>query len=223
MLRHIPNTLTSLNLLVGLAGIVNVFTGDFTNSIFFVLLAGFFDFLDGFAARHFGKTGDFGKELDSLADVVSFGALPSLVLFQLIGNKFENELIPYIGLLVGVFSALRLAKFNLDDSQSDHFSGLPTPANAILITTFAQMPGFISDLPYVFIFLTAFSCFLLVANIRMLSLKFKNFNIAENLFKYILLIFTVLGLVIFGIIFLPWIIPLYLLLSIVSNLTRQLF
>ena len=222
ILKNIPNLLTSLNLLTGIAGIVNVFQGDFTNTIFFVLLSGFFDFLDGFAARAFGTTGEFGKQLDSLADVVSFGVLPSLVLFQLLANNYNIEWIPYFGLLVGVFSALRLAKFNIDESQSDKFSGLPTPANAIMLCTFSQLPDVIVEIPHIYIVLTVLSCFLLVSNIEMMALKFSTFKFSENLFKYMLLLSIVLLLVLLGIESLPWIIPVYILISIVSSLTDKL-
>lgn len=216
--KHIPNLLTSLNLFTGLMGIVNVFTGDYTNTIFFILLAGFFDFLDGFAARAFGATGDFGKELDSLADLVSFGVLPSLVIFRILENQYNHELIPFLGLVIAIFSALRLAKFNLDTEQTDKFLGLPTPANAILLTTFAQLPDSITEIPYIFIVLSLVSCFLLVSRIEMLALKFKDYNFLNNLYRYLLILIVFMGLLVIGIEILPWIIPAYLILSIISNL-----
>jgi CDP-diacylglycerol--serine O-phosphatidyltransferase len=141
-----PNLLTGANLFTGLAGIVMAFTGDYTNSIFFIILAGLFDFLDGFVARLLKVSGDFGKELDSLADVISFGALPSVYMFLFLQNQYQNQYIPYLSLMIGVFSALRLAKFNLDDQQSDKFIGLPTPANAIFICTIGQLPESILQL-----------------------------------------------------------------------------
>ena len=210
------NLLTSLNLFTGVVGIVNIFQGDYTNTIFFILIAGFFDFLDGFAARLFGATGDFGKELDSLADVVSFGVLPSLFLFVVLDNHYNHELVPYLGLFVAVFTALRLAKFNIDDSQSDRFLGLPSPATALMISTSTQFPDFIIDIPHFFIVITIISCVLLVSNIEMMALKFRNLSLKENLFKLIFLGISLSLILILGLKSLPWIIPCYIIISIVA-------
>lgn len=216
----IPNLLTTANLITGVAGIINVFIGDYTNTIMFILLAGLFDFLDGFAARMLKVTGDFGKELDSLADMVTFGVLPAVYLFSYSRSLGHEEWITYSNLLIVAFSAFRLAKFNIDTRQSDSFIGLPTPANAILVCTFADVMNDFVIWPNPFLILAITSSILLVSPLKMMALKFKNLSIRENFFKYLFLALVLLFLVLFGIQTLPYVIPLYLLLSILGNLIQ---
>lgn len=149
----IPNLFTSLNLVCGILGIILTFETGLAIAFFFMLAAVFFDFFDGLLARALKVKSEFGKQLDSLADVVSFGALPGIMLFHYISisrgqyfvplaeRDFIEILLPSFGLLVAVFSALRLAKFNIDTKQSNGFLGLPTPANALMIGSL----GFIMD------------------------------------------------------------------------------
>ncbi len=216
-----PNLLTSANLFTGLAGIVMAFTGDYTNSIFFIILAAFFDFLDGFVARLLKVSGDFGKELDSLADVISFGALPSVYMYLFLENQYQNQYIPFLGLMIGVFSALRLAKFNLDDQQSDKFIGLPTPANAIFICTLGQLPESILQLSNIGILFTFLSCYLLVSQHELIALKFKGISFIQNIDKYILLIELIVIIAVFQLKSLPLLIPVYILTSLVFNLLNR--
>jgi len=152
----IPNLLTSLNLLCGVIGIVFTFNQGLTEAFYLILLAAVFDFFDGFAARLLKVKSDFGAELDSLADMVTFGVLPGIMLFQYLsisqGNYFTpiyerstgDLIVSFIGFLVPIFSALRLAKFNIDTNQTSHFLGLPTPANAIFIGSL----GFIMEIQF---------------------------------------------------------------------------
>jgi len=217
-----PNLLTSANLFTGLAGIVMAFTGDYTNSIFFIILAGFFDFLDGFVARLLKVSGDFGKELDSLADIISFGALPSVYMYLFLENQYQNQYIPLLGLMIGVFSALRLAKFNLDDQQSDKFIGLPTPANAIFICTLGQLPESILQLSNIGILFTFLSCYLLISQHELIALKFKGISFIQNIDKYILLIILIVIIVVFQIKSLPILVPIYILTSLVFNLLNRI-
>ncbi len=143
MQKHIPNFFTLLNLLCGCCALLFSFD-NLVISSYFVGIAVVFDFLDGFAARLFNAKSDIGKDLDSLADVVSFGVVPGMILFKLIETffvtgEYRNDnlfYIPFIAFLIPLFSALRLAKFNNDERQTDAFIGLPTPANAILIASF---------------------------------------------------------------------------------------
>lgn len=146
-----PNLITSLNLLCGLFGIVFVFSEHIDYASCCILLAAVFDFLDGFLARLLKVNGDFGKQLDSLADLVTFGVLPALILFQMVSIGYGDYYIPFTErpivnvlaesstLLVALFSAFRLAKFNLDSRQSYDFIGLPTPANALFVSSFALL------------------------------------------------------------------------------------
>ena len=129
--KHIPNTITSMNLLCGALGVIFTFQGALNIAFFLMLAAAVCDFLDGFAARLFNAYSPMGKELDSLADLISFGLLPSLMLHRRLVEGGMTGFVTYIPLIICVFSALRLAKFNVDDRQSENFLGLPTPACAM--------------------------------------------------------------------------------------------
>jgi len=133
--KHIPNTLTCLNLISGMAGIYYVLDGHVLFGAYFILIAAFFDFFDGFAARMLKVSSDIGKELDSLADLVTFGVLPSFIIFRMMMDINSEGYLPFITFLIGVLSAVRLAKFNVDTRQTERFIGLPTPANALLLST----------------------------------------------------------------------------------------
>ena len=137
MKKYILNFITLLNLATGLTGLVFVFHNELNLAIYLVFLCGLFDFLDGFAARMLKSYSDLGKSLDSLADIVSFGVLPAFIAFSAFsvygGDEIYYQIFPWMALLIPVFSALRLAKFNVDESQSISFSGLPTPANAFMV------------------------------------------------------------------------------------------
>lgn len=218
--RQLPNVLTSLNLATGVAGIINVFTGDYHNTFYFLLIAGLFDFFDGFAARLLKSDGAFGRELDSLADLVTFGVLPSIYLFQMGVQAGYHPWIPYLSILVAVFSAVRLAVFNLSDDQSQSFRGLPTPANAIMITTLGIFEILYSQV-FVYVLLILISTFLLVAPITMMALKFKTFRFNENRYRYLLIILVIFSVLVFGFGGLPYLIPSYILISIISNFDRR--
>jgi CDP-diacylglycerol---serine O-phosphatidyltransferase len=214
--RHLPNLLTSCNLLCGCFGIVAAMEGQPFYAALFVWIACVFDFLDGFAARALKVSSPIGKELDSLADVVSFGVLPSFVLFRMWPAE-SGEYLPYLSFLIVVFSALRLAIFNIDETQRDTFKGLPTPANALLITALPLQVGWIQPWliqPIVLITIIAVSSFLLVSRIELFALKFKNFNWKENKIRFIFLLLTVTLLVLLKVSAIPLIILLYIGLSL---------
>ena len=220
LLRHIPNALTSMNLAVGMLGIYNVFVGDFTNSILFILVAGLFDFLDGFVARLVGADGDFGRELDSLADVVTFGALPAAYIFQWSSSLGNPDYLSYMSVAIVVFSALRLARFNLSE-PGDGFQGLPTPANAIMLCTLGQL-DLGQTAPSLYIpAIIVLSCFLLVSNLPMMSLKFKKGGFLSNIEKFIFLGAIVLAGALLGISAIPFVIPGYIFLSVVVAVTSK--
>lgn len=133
IIRHIPNTITSMNLLCGVLGVICVFSGESDTAFLLMLLAAICDFFDGFSARALNAYSSVGKELDSLADLVSFGLLPSLMLYRVMTVLSPDAgLLCYIPLLIVLASALRLAKFNTDDRQSENFLGLATPASAMI-------------------------------------------------------------------------------------------
>ncbi len=239
--RFVPNTLTSLNLLSGSVALVFVFEGLLHIAAILVLLASVFDFLDGFSARILNAYSAIGKELDSLADLVSFGLVPSFIVYSYMqanvpagwGNIYGLDLLPFTAFLIIIFSALRLAIFNIDDRQSEQFIGLPTPANALF---FVSLPiilhygseqhflyAFFQQLSQGFIFLlvlTLVSSTLLVSTLPLFSLKFKNFSFKENQIRYIFVIFSILAVIFLGIFALPLIIVFYILLSLTLLLKK---
>lgn len=219
MIKQFPNFLTLMNLACGIAGIVNVFVGDPDNTIYLILLAGGFDFLDGFAARLLKVSGDFGKELDSLADMVTFGVLPSVLMFKIGLEIGHDSWIIHSSFLIGLMSAIRLARFNLQEVKG--FIGVPTPANAIMISSFFLL-GPIFNEPYVFLAVSIISSILLVVNIPMIALKFEHFGLKGNEEKYIIILFSITLIVLLGMKGLAFLIPVYIILSIVGNITRKL-
>jgi CDP-diacylglycerol---serine O-phosphatidyltransferase len=218
MLRHIPNALTCCNLLCGALGIVYVLNADQTFPVaVFVWLALVFDFLDGYLARILHVSSPLGKELDSLADMISFGLLPSVFMFATIKHHSANPYLPYLALCISVFSALRLAKFNIDESQADSFKGLPTPANALLITGLPFLSRFGFEFlfqPLTLILISMGFSFLLVSRIELFALKFKDFTWRNNKMQFTFLFFSVLLLVSFKFAAIPLIIIFYILLSL---------
>lgn len=217
ILRHLPNALTCANLVTGCIGIRFAVHGQLDYAAYAVWLACFLDFLDGFAARLLKVTSSIGKELDSLADVVSFGVLPAMVMFSLIDNATEITWLPYAALLLAASSALRLAKFNIDERQTVGFIGLPTPANALFITSLIFLPSpFVWTVsnPAVLVVLTIAFSFLLISPIALFALKFVNWSWAENKVK-----FTFVGI---SVLLIGWqqaaAIPLIILLYIVASL-----
>ncbi len=223
LLRHLPNALTCGNLLCGCVGII--FTIQYSTSMaaWFVWAACLFDFLDGFAARTLKISSPIGKELDSLADMVSFGVLPSIVMFQMMDIISSSNFIPYTAFSLAVFSALRLAKFNIDENQKDTFIGLPTPANALAITSLVYLKGpwniFISNDLFLVIITFTFS-FLLVAPWELFALKFKTFAWKDNKMRFTFIGISVLLLAVWQAAALPFVILLYVLLSLLTRWVR---
>ena len=219
-----PNFITLLNLLSGVLGILWVLEGQLLYGAYFVILSAGFDFLDGFAARLLKVQSDMGKELDSLADVVSFGVLPGILLYSLTKTQTDSQFLPYLTLIVPMLSAYRLAKFNLDTRQSDRFIGLPTPANALLLSTLPHLVAHWPELapwvtsPIALVVIAWVASILLVSELPLIALKFKNSSFADNTYRYTLLClgaFCFAWLQLAGI---PLIIIAYLLLSGVEQL-----
>jgi CDP-diacylglycerol--serine O-phosphatidyltransferase len=229
MLKHLPNMITSGNLLCGCLGIIECFSGSLQTATFYILLAAVFDFFDGFVARAVKANSAMGKELDSLADCVSFGALPGFLLYKIMlaATNIPTEMawLPYFALLIPVFSALRLAKFNIDTRQSDSFIGVPTPADAMLIASFPWLivegnffSPFLQNI-YVLMAVAIVMSYLMVAELPLIALKFKNFSWASNRYVYLLLGGSVLLIALFQFSAVPLIMILYVLLSIIKNQT----
>ena len=217
MHKHIPNFLTCCNLVCGCVGIIFLLEGRHTPVAYFVWAACIFDFFDGFAARLLKISSPIGKELDSLADMVSFGVLPSLFMYTMLAFESPFSNLPYIALLIALCSALRLAIFNLDETQSDSFKGLPTPANALFITAipFLESPVFdVVHSPVVLCCISIIFSMLLVSRIDLFALKFKNFRWPENKIRFTFLALAVLLLAVLQWAALPLIILLYIALSL---------
>jgi CDP-diacylglycerol--serine O-phosphatidyltransferase len=223
--KHLPNAITCFNLFSGCVGIVFAFQGDLITAAYALFLAAIFDFFDGFAARVLKSFSGIGKDLDSLADVLSFGFLPSAIMYELFlkSQQIENigTYLSFIAFAIAVFSALRLAKFNTDTRQADIFIGLPTPANGILI---ASLPFIIEKYPqlnqyilnqYTLSALVVIMCALLVAELPLMSLKFKNRD-PQNLYRYLLLLFAAILILFFKFAAVPIVIFIYISLSIVQ-------
>ena len=238
-LKHIPNLITSLHLMMGCLSIVYAFQGKLITASVFIFIAGVLDFADGFAARLLKAGSEFGKMLDSLCDAVSFGAAPSFIMFQLLSQtlfggyigcadnmgsaSFVELLILSSAFVIAVFSVLRLAKFNLDVRQGSYFVGVPTPANAFLI---ASLPfvlikyELVSNLllkTYVLVPMIFILSFLLVSEIPMIALKFKNLSFRDNWSRYLLLLISLVLLIFLKICAYPVIFLIYIIISIIDN------
>ncbi|MGV8962189.1 MAG: CDP-diacylglycerol--serine O-phosphatidyltransferase [Candidatus Saccharimonadaceae bacterium] len=228
MKKHIPNFITSLNLFSGCIAIVMAFQGAFIWVVFWVILAAIFDFFDGMSARLLNAPSKIGKELDSLADVISFGIAPATAVFILLRDYiYYSEYItsiqlyiPYLAFIIPVFSALRLAKFNIDERQSSSFLGLPTPANALFWISYVYGIYNISISNSLVLFITlAFIItlsLLMVSEIPMFSFKLKNFKLKGNIKPLLLIICAITFLSIWGIVGLALTILSYIAISYIS-------
>ncbi|GAB1416326.1 CDP-diacylglycerol--serine O-phosphatidyltransferase [Paludibacter sp.] len=205
-----------LNLFTGSIGVYYAFNHNYTIAFFAVLLAGLFDFLDGLIARVLKAYSPMGKELDSLADVISFGLLPGVIAFSLLEQSSYPEWIKYAGFIITVFSALRLAKFNIDENQTSSFIGLPTPSNAIFWTGIGySISDFLIENPWLVLALTVIFSGLLVSKLPMFALKFKNLKWSDNKVQYIFLIICIITIICLGLKAFAPIIIWYLLISVV--------
>lgn len=236
MKKHIPNTLTCCNLICGCIATFMALQFNYTLALLFIIFGAVFDFFDGFVARLLHVSSPIGKELDSLADDVTFGFAPAAVVFSLLRTLLVQnhvceafipsavaEYVPYVAFLIAAFSALRLAKFNLDERQTTSFIGLPTPANALFWAALAyQVPAgewMASTVFALCIVVGIFvSSWLLVAEIPMFALKFKTFALRPNAFRYAFVLFSLIVLIVLGIGGFSAIIVAYVLCSIVQDL-----
>lgn len=228
--RNIPNALTCGNLLCGCIGVVEAFHNNILLSCGLIGIALICDFFDGFLARLLKVSSPIGKDLDSLADMVTFGLLPSIIVYQLLMQSIPDLMgiwKAYPAFLIAIFSALRLAKFNNDPRQSDSFIGVPTPANAMLI---ASLPIIVHNdetwKPLIIntenlLILTVVMSYLLVMELPLLALKFKSFGWQGNEYRFVFLTCAVLLLLILKILAIPVILILYILISIVSNFSEK--
>jgi CDP-diacylglycerol--serine O-phosphatidyltransferase len=244
--RHIPNAVTLLNLLSGCIALIFAVYGNFIAAAVFVFLGIFFDFFDGLIARMLNVQSPLGIQLDSLADLVTSGVVPGVIMFKLISltvdapdyseysdswnsifhwQEFKMSALPLIGLLIPLASAYRLAKFNLDEDQQSYFKGLPVPANTLVILSLPLILEYQnSDImnaiiinKWFLIGLTFLSCYLLNSHIKLFALKFKNWSFKDNAVRYIFLILSGVFLIVLQFAAIPLIIAVYILLSLLTR------
>ena len=246
MKQHIPNFVTLLNLLAGSIGVIFAVEGNFVAASVFVFIGIFFDFFDGLLARKLNVQSPLGIQLDSLADLVTSGVVPGIIMYKLMASATGNDTafvvdqgwnhsmtwvgvkitpIALIGLFIILASAYRLAKFNIDEEQQSYFKGLPVPANTLLILSLPLILHFqysitVSNLfsnLWFLVGLTFLSCYLLNANIKLFTLKFKTWDFKSNVIRYIFLMASVLLLIAFKFIAIPIVIVLYVLVSLFNQ------
>ncbi|HIR33961.1 MAG TPA: CDP-diacylglycerol--serine O-phosphatidyltransferase [Candidatus Coprenecus merdigallinarum] len=211
--KYLPDAITCLNLLSGSVAVILAFQDNFDMALAMIVLASVFDFMDGLAARVFHAYSDIGKELDSLADTVSFGLAPSLILYNWLAG-FTSGIHPYIcyiPLLIAAFSALRLAKFNLDTRQSESFLGLPVPASALFAASLAAFAGHYEHIANTFLAnnwaipaVTLILCALLVSELPMFSMKLKSLKWKDNAQRFTFLCIIIPAAVILLILKIHW-------------------
>ena len=221
-LLNIPNTITCLNLISGCIATYWAFQGDYRMALLFIVIGAVFDFFDGMVARLLHVSSPIGKELDSLADDITFGFAPSAIIFSYLSHltSYISPLIPYLAFIMAAFSALRLAKFNLDERQALGFIGLPTPANALfwgaLIGGLQGYDIHFEGIEWCIIAGVFISSYLLISEIPMFALKFKTWGWKGNEIKYIFLL-TCIPMLFLGIFGLAAIIAWYVILSVATT------
>lgn len=226
--NNLANAITLGNLFSGCVGAVHLILGDYQTTAICIILSLVLDFFDGFVARALKANSNLGTQLDSLADMVSFGFIPGLAMFKML-EPFGNELfglqlpfeIKYFGFLITLFSCLRLAIFNLDEEQKYYFKGLNTPSNTILVFGLfyafkeTQSFGFLLENALFLLIFTAISSWILISPIKMIAMKFKSMKLQDNYPKLALLIGSILILAIFKIVGIPMVILYYIFISII--------
>ena len=241
MKKHIPNLLTLGNLFCGTIATIAAVQQNYITAAIFVAIGVFLDFLDGLAARLLKVSGDLGKQLDSLADVVTSGVVPGIIMFGLLSNDeiidvfhenwfgFEFRMIQLLGLLLTLGACYRLAKFNIDTRQNDSFIGLPTPAMSLFIISLPLIQEYsnfdmVKDLitnDYFLITITFLLTYLMNSEIYLLSLKFKDFSFRNNVVKLLFLISSVILIILLDYISIPMIIIFYIILSFLSDFSKK--
>jgi len=246
--KHIPNLLTLGNLLCGTIATIFAVQGEFVFAALLVIAGILFDFLDGFAARLLHVSGELGKQLDSLADMVTSGVVPGIIMFRLLQdenvfmndndlNSLEqfsfnfnvNDVLPFLGLLLTLGACYRLAEFNIDTRQSDSFIGLPTPAMSLFVISLPLIQeyssiDFVQNIianNYFLIAVTIVLTYLMNAELPLFSLKFKEYSVKNNVIKYLFLVVSLCMIIFLQYLSIPLIILVYVILSIFSNAANK--
>ncbi|BDD07862.1 phosphatidylserine synthase [Fulvitalea axinellae] len=224
----LANILTLGNVVSGCIGITLVFQGHLEWGAYMVWIGAVFDFFDGFAARLTKTSSPIGKELDSLADMVTFGVLPGVVVYTMLRILLPGTLWPFAGFIIPAFSALRLAKFNVDDRQTTGFIGMPTPASTLFLTALPLVVrdnifglGDFVNTPWFLITISVVFCLLMISEIPMLAMKFKDYSLKNNIAKYLFILIAVSMLAILQLSGVPAVILVYILFSIIVHFTSK--
>ena len=225
MIKNIPNIFTISNLILGFLCILNVFVKNDFEIIYFFYCCLILDFLDGFSARKLSLTSEFGKQIDSLADLVSFGILPSVILYDYFDTNNFNLFLKYSSVLILVSSSIRLARFNLSEENNNFFVGLPTPANALFFISLIYYQGNLKIYfgEYVILALIILFSFLMVSNLKFISLKFSKFTLNENIEKLVLVLLGIIIIILQGHSGLFLLILLYVFYCIIKSIISTLF
>jgi CDP-diacylglycerol--serine O-phosphatidyltransferase len=224
LVAQLPNVLTLSNLFLGCLTLDQIYQGQWQMVAMLVLLAAMVDFFDGFLARLLHAHSAIGKDLDSLADCVTFGVVPGFVIFMHLQQATHQSWLPFLAFIVPVFSALRLAKFNHDTRQSDCFYGLPTPANGLFIVflplAFAHFSWLnsLAESALFWIGLTLWQSFMLISPWRLQAFKFKKFDFVSNWPRYLIMVLSLPLLAIFSYFAVPFVVIIYILVSLISNI-----
>ena len=247
--RHIPNIITLLNVFCGSVAVIFASNGNFIMASVFVFLGIFFDFFDGLVARKLDVQSELGIQLDSLADMITSGLVPGIIMFKLISlvvypsDEFISDnwnpylsltgvkasFLPFIAFLIPMASAYRLAKFNIDEDQQTYFIGLPTPANTLLIISLPLILEFQNNdimnsiilNKWFLISLTVLSAYLLNSNIKLFALKFKDWSFKSNSIRYIFILLGIISMVVLKFAAIPFIVIIYIAMSVLNNLSTK--
>lgn len=233
IIKHIPNSITCCNLLSGCISIVLLCNGFVIASGIMIFIAAVFDFFDGFAARLLKAYSPLGAQLDSLCDVVSFGVAPSFIMYYYLNQVVTMEVgginvAPFAAFFLAVFAALRLAKFNIDDRQTTSFIGLPTPAMGIFVASLPftlrhESLSFMSGLmtnPFFLLAIVVLFSFLMVSEIPFFSLKVKSLKFKENKHLYLVALFAIIKVAIFGLAAIPFVMLFYIIVAMFVKPTK---
>lgn len=242
MKKHIPNFITLLNLLSGLIACVYTFDDNIQMAFIWVCIGIFFDYWDGFAARILDVKSELGLQLDSLADMVTSGVVPGLMVYKLLANIQANQpmysltpdtyymgAVPYLGFIITLGACYRLAKFNVDTRQTDSFIGLPTPGNALFIlslpmiatTTSSEFLISVISNPYVLVVISLFSAYIMNAELPLFSLKINPSKLSQYKLQISFVLTSIVLLLILQYLAIPIIILLYILLSVIKNAAQK--
>ena len=217
LIKHIPNLITLSNLACGCLAIAYLIKGELQTASYLIWAGLFFDFSDGFVARLTKSDSKLGEQLDSLADVVTFGVVPSTIVYQIFELSYTEFEYSHLAFLMALAAGYRLARFNVSSPSTGDFEGLPTPTAALLVSALPFLEGSIWVSMYSLIIISVLTSLLMISKIPLIALKFKSFALAQNIFKYVLLITSLILLITLQFYAIPFIFILYFIVSFLET------